>query len=455
MNGSGAIGARNHITVCAMPHAGGWHQGSWRRPGASGNDIWNPDLWRNVARTAERGLLDAIFFADNQALWPVPEHLRHHTAKVGVWDALIVASVVASATDKIGIIATAHTEFHEPYSLARQLACLDFLSRGRIGWNIVTSGIPAEMQNFRDAEVNDPEVRYARATEFVEVMKGLWDSWEDDAYLVDQEAGVFFDPDRLHTLDHRGEFFSVKGPLNVMRPPQGYPVFAQAGGSGPGKVLAGTVGELIFTPLSGPAAAAYTREVKQVAVDAGRLASDVTVLAQLTPVVAETDEAANEKWVELQRLLHPDIALGAVESMLGVPIGHYPQDEPLPELPVTKGMIKGYRDSVLNFRMPDGRIPTVRELVENFRGPGTIVGSPATIADYMEAQVDQGACDGFALLMQGMPEELEDFVNLVVPELQRRGRFHNEYAEGTFREKLGITRPVNRNSARGIQAGVA
>lgn len=435
--------ATNHITVCAMPHAGGFHQGSWRRPDTKGNDIWNPDLWRDAARTAERGLLDAIFFADNQALWPVPEHLRHHTAKVGVWDALIVASVVAAATEHIGVIATAHTEFHEPYALARQLACLDFVSHGRIGWNIVTSGIPLEVANFSDAEITDPAVRYARATEFVEVVKGLLDSWEDDSYVIDQENGVFFDPDKLHTLNHKGDFFSVRGPLNVMRPPQGYPVFAQAGGSGPGKLLAGTVGELIFTPLSGAPAAAYSAEVKQIAADAGRETSSVKVLAQLMPVVAATDEEANEKWLELQRMLHPDIARGVIEAMLGVDISGFDQDKPLPELPPTQG-VQGYRDAVLNFRLLDGRVPTVRELIENYRGPGTVVGSPSTIADYMEAEVDSGACDGFALLLQGMPEELEDFVNFVVPELQRRERFRTEYSAGTFRDRLGIERPAGR-----------
>ncbi|WP_334171887.1 LLM class flavin-dependent oxidoreductase, partial [Sinomonas sp.] len=429
--------------VCAMPHAGGFHQASWRRPGAKGNDIWNPDLWRDVARTAERGLLDAVFFADNLALWPVPEHLRHHTAKVGVWDAVIAASLVATATERIGVIATVHTEFQQPYILARQMACLDHLSRGRIGWNIVTSGIPAEYANFGKEQTPEKELLYARATEFVEVVKGLWDSWEDDAYLIDQESGVFFDPDKLHTLDHKGEFYSARGPLNVMRPPQGYPVFAQAGGSGPGKVLAGTVGELIFTPLTGEAAVAYSKDIRKIAAEAGRDPSAIKVLSQLMPVVAPTDEEAQEKWLTLQRLLHPDIARGVIESMLGEDISGYPLDEPLPENGQYNG-IKGYRDAVLSFRMPDGRKPTVRELIENYKGPGTVVGSPSTIADYMENEIASGACDGFALLVQGLPEELEDFVDLVVPELQRRGRFRTAYPQGTLREQLGFARPHNQ-----------
>lgn len=432
-----------HIPVCAMPHAGGWHQASWRREGARGNDIWDPELWRGVGQTAERGLLDAVFFADNQALWPVPEHLRHHTAKVGVWDALIAAAVVATVTERIGIVATAHTEFHHPYSLARQLACLDHLSHGRMGWNIVTSGIPAEYANFGKEQSQSKELLYARATEFVEAVKKLWDSWEDDAYLIDQEAGVFFDPEKLHTPAHSGEYFSTQGPLNVIRPPQGHPVFAQAGGSGPGKVLAGTVGELIFTPLSGEAAVRYSQDVRQIAADAGREPGAVKVLAQLMPVVAATDEEAEAKWATLQRLLHPDIARGVIEAMLGEDISGYDLDQPLPDNGQA-GVIQGYRQSVTNFRMPDGRVPTVRELLENFKGPGTVVGSPQTIADYMEREVDSGACDGFCLLVQGLPEELDDFVDMVVPELQARGRFHTSYPAGMFREQLGLTRPVNQ-----------
>jgi N-acetyl-S-(2-succino)cysteine monooxygenase len=433
----------DHITVCAMPHAGGFHQGSWRREGTKGNDIWNPELWKDFARTAERGLLDAVFFADNVALWPVPEHLRHHTAKVGVWDAVVAAAMTASATEQIGIIATVHTEFHHPYTLARQIASLDHLTGGRMGWNVVTSGAKSEYDNVGMEPPLDKELVYAKATEFVEVVKGLWDSWEDDAYEIDQESGTFFDPDKLHVLDHQGEFYSARGPLNVMRPPQGYPVFAQAGGSAPGKVLAGTVGELLFTPLTGPAAVAYSNDVREIAAQAGRNPSSIKVLAQLMPVVAPTDEEAQEKWVTLQQLLHPDIARGAIESMLGEDISGYPLDEPLPETGEWSG-IKGYRDAVLSFRMPDGSKPTVRELIENYKGPGTIVGSPSTIADYMENQVASGACDGFALLLQGMPEELEDFVDLVVPELQKRGRFRTAYGQGTFREQLGLARPENQ-----------
>ncbi|WP_285314263.1 NtaA/DmoA family FMN-dependent monooxygenase [Pseudarthrobacter sp. fls2-241-R2A-168] len=439
-----------HITVCAMPHAGGWHQASWRRKGAKGNDIWNPELWKDIARTAERGMLDAVFFADNSALWGMPEHLRKHTAKVGVWDATILAALAASATERIGIVATAQTEYQQPYILARQMACLDHLSGGRIGWNIVTSAFPLEAQNHGEQELADKELRYAKATEFVEVVKSLWDSWEDDAYVIDQESGIFFDPDKLHTPNHKGEFFSVRGPLNVMRPPQGYPVFAQAGSSGSGKVLAGTVAELVFTNASGEAAAAYRNDIHSIAAQAGRKASDVKVLSMLCPVIAPTDEEAQAKWVELQRMLHPDLQRNWIEIGLGDTSG-YSLDEPLPEKPTATSHSQGFLDAVYNFRMPDGRKPTFGELLENYPGPGTVVGSPSTIADYMENEIDSGACDGFILTMQGVPEELEDFVNFVVPELQKRGRFRTSYGEEmTFRELLGLPRPENQFSQKPI-----
>jgi FMN-dependent oxidoreductase (nitrilotriacetate monooxygenase family) len=437
----------NHITVCAMPHAGGWHQASWRRPETVGNDIWNPDLWRSIARTAERGKLDALFFADNLSLWPVPEHLRHHTAKVGVWDAVVLASLAAMSTQRIGIVATVHTEYQQPYILARQMACLDHLSRGRIGWNVVTSAGPQDAANIRREGLVSTETRYARATEFVKVARGLWDSWEDDAYLIDQERGVFFDPAKLHSLNHEGDFFNVRGPLNIMRSPQGYPVLAQAGGSGPGKQLAGEIGELIFTPLTGEAGRAYRSDVLQIAERAGRKASSVKVLSQLMPVVGATDEEAERKWTWLQSHLDPDIARGVLEAMLAVDLSQFPLDEPLPDLGKTD-RIQGYRDAVMSFTK-DGRRPTLRELIRDFRGPGTVVGSPKTIADYMEREVDSGVCDGFALLLQGAPEELNDFVDHVVPELQRRKRFRTEYSNTTFRDMLGLERPANQFAAAG------
>lgn len=437
--------SKKQIALCAMPHAGGWHWASWRRPGTAGNDIWNPELWRQIAVTAENAKLDAVFLADNLTLWTVPEHLRHHTAKVGGWDATVLATVMAGATSQIGIIATAHTEYQQPYILARQFACLDHASRGRSGWNVVTSGTPNELPNFRQGDPPTSEQRYARATEFIEVVKGLWDSWEDDAYVVDQDEGVFYDPSKLHLLQHTGEHYSVRGPLNVMRPPQGHPVIAQAGGSQAGKQLAGGQGELVFTPLTGHAAAQYRQEILTIAAKGGRSEGAVKTLSQLMPVVGETQAQAEEKWKWLQSQLHPDLARGQIAAMLGIDLAEYPMDEPLPDDLGSNAGIQGYREAVQSFRKPDGTKPTIRELLNTYRGPGTVVGDANTVADYMEAEIDSGACDGFVLLLQGVPEELNDFVRLVVPELQRRGRFRTEYESSTLRERFGFERPSNRN----------
>lgn len=442
-----------HIPICVLPHAAGWHVASWRRPWAVDKEIWNPDVWKRLAQTAERGRLDAIFLADLVALWPAPEHLRHHTAHVGQWEAFTLLSALAMVTEHIGLIATGHTEYGSPYNMARRTACLDHLSRGRAGWNVVTSSGPEQARNFGKGDQDPTELRYARATEFVDVVRGLWDSWEDDAYIRERSAGIFYDPEKLHVLDHKGEHYTVRGPLNVMRPPQGHPVLAQAGSSGPGKKLAASIGELIFTPHSGYGAQAYRREIRAIARELGRDPDGIKVLSQVTPVVARTQGEADAKWDELQSLRHPEIARGVVEAMLGVDLSAAPLDEPLPETVQGIMRVTGYHDAVMDYIRSEK--PTVRQLIHNYKGPGTIVGPPEVIADYIEAEVESGACDGFVLLIQGMPEELEDFVELVIPELQKRGRFRTEYTGTTLRENLGLARPPNRFAGTSGTEGVA
>jgi alkanesulfonate monooxygenase len=359
-----------------------------------------------------------------------------------VWDALIMTTAMATATEKIGLVATAHTEYHEPYALARQLACLDHLSRGRAGWNVVTSSGLQDARNFSDAPPPSGEERYEKAAEFVELVKRLWDSWEDDAYVLDQERGIYFDPDKLHPTAFHGQYYYADGPLNVMRPPQGYPVIAQAGTSGPGRMLAGAIAELIFTPLTGDMGRAYRDDIHRLAAEAGRDPRGIKVLAQITPVMGRTDEEAAAKWKWLQDRLDPDVALGQLGAMLAVDLSGFPLDEPLPDLP-DNGGIQGYRQAV-QATMGSGRRPTLREMISEVKGVGTVVGSAATVADYMEAEVANGACDGFVLCLQGTPEELEDFVEFVVPELQCRGRFRTEYEADTLRGHFGFSRPSNQ-----------
>lgn len=431
-----------HITTCVLPHAAGWHVGSWRRPGAIEKEIWNIDVWKHVAQTAERGMLDAVFVADNVCLWPMAPHLRHLTAHVGQFEPFALLTAMAMVTERIGLVATAHTEYGQPYHTARQTASLDHISHGRSGWNVVTSAGHEQAQNFGQDDRDPVEVRYARAQEYVETVRKLWDSWEDDAYIKDREAGIFYDPKKMHPTNHVGEYYKVKGPLNVMRPPQGYPVLAQAGSSGPGKHLAASIGEIIFTPHSGAAGRAYRNEIRELARQKGRDPDSIKVLSQITPVIGKTQQEADEKWAELQRLAPMEILRATVEAMSGLNLSGANLDEPVPEDAVGIVRTTGYADAVMDYIREVK--PTVRQLIQEYKGPGTVVGTPQVVADYMESEVDGGSCDGFILLVQGMPEELEDFVDLAVPELQRRGRFRKDYEGKTLREHLGLARPENQ-----------
>ena len=376
--------------------------------------------------------------------------VRHRTAKVGGWDAFVLATAMATVTSRIGIVATGHTEFYPPFTIARKVACIDHLSKGRAGWNVVTSAGPQDTKNFHDRGQPPTEERYARASEFVEVVKGLWDSWDDDAYEIDQAVGTFYDPAKMHVLKHRGRYYTVEGPLNVARPPQGYPVLAQAGLSGPGRRFAGEVGELIFMPLNGATGAATAAEIRGYAVKAGREPEDIKILSQVLPITGRTDAEAEEKWEFLQQAMDMDIARGSVGSMLSLNLSTVPLDEPLPELGTTD-RVQGGRDAAEAFIAKRtaalGRPPTVRELILEYRGSGVVVGSAQTVADYLEAEVDAGVCDGFVLLTHGLPEDFDDFVSLVVPELQRRGRFRSEYTGATLREHLGLRRPASRHTS--------
>lgn len=430
-----------NITMCVLPHAGGYHNAAWRRPDGGSDRIWEWEQWKCIAQTAERGLFDAIFIADLVALWPIREDLRHLTTKVGQWDAFTLAAAMAVVTERIGIVATAHTEYNEPYNIARRVASLDHLSRGRAGWNVVTSASQDQAVNFGfDAQIPREE-RYRRAWEFVEVVTKLWDTWEDDSYLVDKEAGAFYDPTKVRLVEHSGEHYRVRGPLNVMRPPQGHPVIAQAGASGPGRRLAAGIGEIVFTPHSGEVAKAYYDEVKQAAVEMGRDPDDVKILSQINPIVASTDQAAEAEWQRLQEMLDPRLAISTLEFMLDTDLAGLGLDDPIPVPEGESSRLQGYREAVAH-EIKTGN-PTLRDLLHRYRGPGTQVGSAATIADYMETEVDNGSCDGFVLLLQGVPDELESFVEHVVPELQARGRYRAAYDSSTLRGHLGLGRPAN------------
>jgi N-acetyl-S-(2-succino)cysteine monooxygenase len=436
----------------AFVMATGHHVAAWRDPGSQIDAGVNIDHYVELARLAERGKFDQLFLADSPGLWHRGgvEALRRqgrlsHFEPVTLWAAL------SAVTTHIGFVATASTTYEDPYLLARKFASLDHLSKGRAAWNVVTTTAENVHGNFGLDRHPDPEVRYERAHEFLEVVKGLWDSFEDDAFIRDPASGVYFDPSKLHTLDHAGKHFRVKGPLNIERPPQGHPVIVQAGSSEPGRELAAATAEAIFTAWTSlEEAQAFYRDVKGRLARYGRRPDELLILPGISPVVGRTHQEAQAKWAELQRLIHPAVGLDTISQFWpGEDLETWDLDAPppyYPDLPVG-------RNSRLHVVIELARRDrlTVRQLYQYLagaRGHWVVVGTPAAIADQMQAWFDGGAADGFNVMPPVLPASLEDFVTLVVPELQERGLFRTAYEGRTLRENLGLSRPPNRFAQR-------
>jgi FMN-dependent oxidoreductase (nitrilotriacetate monooxygenase family) len=290
--------------------------------------------------------------------------------------------------------------------------------------------------------------RYARAEEFVEIVRGLWDSWDEGSIVMDKESGRYFDHDGLHFLNHRGENFLVRGPLNVPRSPQGHPVIVQAGSSGPGRELAARTAEVIFTAAETlKDGQAFYSDVKQRMQKYGRAPSDVAIMPGLFPVIGKTEAEAQEKYDYLQSLVQPDVGLFLLEHLLGRDLSMYPLDEPLPDLPEHDGA-KGRTEVILRQARRDNL--TLRQLylqVAVARGHNIVIGTPAQIADVMQEWFEGHAADGFNVLPPVFPTGLQEFVDLVVPELQRRGLFRTEYEGKTLRDHLGLPYPKSRHTA--------
>jgi FMN-dependent oxidoreductase (nitrilotriacetate monooxygenase family) len=350
------------------------------------------------------------------------------------------------ATEKIGLIATASTTFSEPFTIARQIGTLDHLSNGRAGWNVVTSYTDDQAQNYGLDHIPPRPRRYARAQEFVDVVKGLWDTFEDDAVVRDKEKGQYLHPAKYHKLNHAGTHFSVAGPLNLERPPQGYPVICQAGASPEGIEFAARNGELLFSVSSNLGRAKeYYRSIKDGAVAAGRDPEDVKVLASLNPVIGRTDEEAEAKYGELQSLLDDDVSRTFAEHYFGIELSGYPMDEPVPDIDlpeVSHGMPRAHQEYMLTKARDAGL--TVRELVSGFNGINIYPRSAEAAADEFQEWYESEACDGFILQVSHVPEGVTDFVDLVVPILRKRGLIREEYVGSTLREHIGLARPSNR-----------
>jgi alkanesulfonate monooxygenase len=422
----------------------GIHTAWWRYPGAYPDA--NFDLMHLVRfiRTLERARFDAFFMADHLAVLNMPIEALRRSATATSFEPLTLLSALAMATERIGLIATASTTFDEPYHIARRFASLDHISSGRAGWNVVTTSNPDAALNFGRAEHVEHDERYRRAREFFSVVTGLWDSWADDAWLRDQASGIFFDPAKMHVLDHKGEHLSVRGPLNIARPVQGWPVIVQAGASEAGRQLAAETAEVIFgSSRTIEDGQSFYKDVKARMQALGRVPDSLKILPAALVVAGRTREEAREKLALLDSLVHPESSVPNLSMRLGVDASGFDLDAPLPEIPQTNAS-QSARDALVKLARRENL--TVRQLAQLVGGYGGLqmVGTAVEIADTMQAWLEAEASDGFNIMFPTVPAGLDDFVELVVPELQRRGIFRREYEGATLRDHLGLKRPENR-----------
>ena len=436
-----------HMKLGAFVHETGQHVAAWRHPDAFTGSGTSFAQMVDVARTAERGKFDLLFLADSAAVsvFGTPES-RSRQGKVVKFEPMTVLSAVAAVTTHLGLVATNTSTYSEPYTLARQFASLDHISGGRAGWNLVTSNNEAEAFNHnRDQHYAHAE-RYDRAAEFADVVKGLWDSWDDDAFIRDKESGIFFDPGKMHTLNHRGKYFQVRGPLNVARSPQGRPVLVQAGASDTGRDLGARIAEVVFTAQTTfEQAREFYSDVMARLPRFGRTQAEVKVLPGIYPVVGRTEAEAREKFDFLQSLIHPSVGISVLEHTIGVPnLGKLPLDGPVPEMADTNGPLSRQRLLLEAARRDKLTLWELCLLNAGPRGHLLTIGTPAQIADVMEHWFRNGAADGFNVMPAWLPGSLNDFVDLVIPELQRRDLFRTEYEGKTLRENLGLPYPANR-----------
>ncbi|WP_222131321.1 LLM class flavin-dependent oxidoreductase [Pseudonocardia sp. C8] len=419
------------------------HIAGWRSPDAVSNAGATFEFFRESAATAERSAFDFVFLADELCPPDAPAEVLSLDPVIYRYEPITLASALSVCTTTIGIVVTQTTTYNEPYHLARKLASIDNLSNGRIGWNLVTSYVEAEARNFSHGEHAEYTDRYARAAEFFEVAAGLWDSWDDDAFVLDKSTGRYFDPTKMHPLNHKGDYFSVAGPLNVIRSPQGRPVLVQAGASEPGLDLAARFAETAFTAQQNLASGqAYYRDLKQRMRSYGRPDDALRVIAGVFPVIGGTIAEAEARYRDLQELILPEIGLTRLSQLLGFDVTEMSLDEPLPnEIPETNSYQSRQR---LIIEMARRDRLTLRELylrVVTSYGHRTVLGTPETVADTLEEWFEARAADGFMVMAPVMPSGLAEFTSAVVPELRRRGLFRDDYSGATLRSHLGLSRP--------------
>jgi FMN-dependent oxidoreductase (nitrilotriacetate monooxygenase family) len=431
------------LSLGAFLMATGHHVAAWRHPDVSADPL-DFSVYRRAAQVAEAACFDALFVADSVAVFD--DKVASHTARSTYFEPLTLLSALSAITERIGLVGTATTTYNEPYHVARKFASLDHLSGGRCGWNLVTSDAAAEAQNFgRDEHLGHAE-RYVRAREFHRVVTGLWDSWADDAFLRDKASGRFYAPDKLHVLDHRGEHFQVRGPLNVARSPQGRPVVVQAGSSEAGRELAAETAEVVFTAQASlESAKTFYADLKGRLGKYGRDENALRIMPGVFVVAGQSENEAREKFEAFQELVEPQVGVALLGRMLGnFDLSEYPLDSPLPELPLTDSGQRSRQQLLTELAGAENlTLAQLGRRIAGGRGHYSLIGTPWQIADELQAWFEERAADGFNVLVPYLPGGLEDFAALVVPELQRRGLFRREYRGRTLREHLGLARPKN------------
>ena len=434
-----------------MQCAAGLHPGSWMHKGAVPGAANSIEYYTAMAQLAERGLFDLFFIADTPAARTDDlQAWSRYPLFMNAFEPMTLLAAVAGSTRHIGLGGTASTSFTEPYNLARQFASLDHISHGRAAWNVVTSANAYCAQNFGLDALPPHAERYERAREHVAVTRALWDTYEDDAVLEDAGSGQYFDPAKFHVLDHSGRHFRVRGALNIARPPQGYPVTIQAGASDIGRDFAAELAEVVFGTATDLAeGVAFYADLKGRMAKFGRDPADMKILPGLSVVVGRTRDEARDKHEAMKGLMHPTVGRFFLGNDLEVDLSSLPLDEPIPPhlIPAEARFHKAYFDQIVATIRE--RNPTLRELFMSYeRGKSTMLGSPTDIADTMQEWMEAGAADGFMVTFNQLPGDITAFVDLVVPELQRRGLYRTEYEPGQLRDRLGLSRPGNQYAAR-------
>ncbi len=438
------MSAQRQLHLGAFMRPTSLHPGAWRFPGAWPDSNFNFPRMKTLIRKLEAAKFDAFFMADHMAVLNLSIEALKRSHTTTSFEPFTLLSALSQCTERIGLVATGSTTFDAPWHIARRFASLDHISNGRAGWNIVTTSNPDAALNFGLDEHMEHADRYRRAREFYEVVTGLWDSWADDAFVRDVDAGIYVDPEKMHVLGHKGEFLSVKGPLNIARPVQGWPVIVQAGASDPGRQLAAETAEAVFTSMTDlEAGKAFCRDIKGRAQRAGRNPDHIKILPGCFVVIGDTMEEAKAKRTKLDSLVDYANAIGQLSINLGVDATKFDPDAPLPEIPETNAGKTG-RQRVIDIARRENL--TVRHLAQRLAGHGGLgmTGTAKFVADQMQSWLEERGSDGFTIQFPFMPGGLEDVCDKLVPELQARGLFRKDYEGTTLREHLGLPRPENR-----------